>query len=110
MTVAEAARRLEVSRGLVYKLCTLGKLGHRRIGTGRGVIRIDEKHVAEFKDRCEVELASEDQGPVTKKVRGRMIVIPDGYALVDAFLRRAKEREKAERLLRGEKKPTTKAG
>jgi excisionase family DNA binding protein len=43
MTVQEAAKRLEVSTGLVYKLCNMGKLGHCRIGAGRGVIRIDEK-------------------------------------------------------------------
>jgi excisionase family DNA binding protein len=114
MTVQEAAKRLEVSRGLVYKLCHLGKLGHRRIGAGRGVIRIDEKHLAEFKDRCEVELASADQGPVTKKVRGRTIVLPDGIGRMNALLKRLKEEERArleaEYPLRDEKKPRTKAG
>jgi excisionase family DNA binding protein len=116
MTVQEAARRLEVSAGLVYKLCHLGKLGHRRIGAGRGVIRIDEKHLADFKERCNVELASEDQGPVTKKVRGQTIVIPDGFGRAAAALKRWREEErargKAERLLHDEKrpKPKTKAG
>jgi excisionase family DNA binding protein len=40
LTVAEAAERLRCSEMTVYRLCREGKLAHRRIGVGRGVIRV----------------------------------------------------------------------
>ena len=40
LTVAEAAKRLRCSEMTVYRLCREGKLAHRRIGVGRGVIRV----------------------------------------------------------------------
>lgn len=53
MTVSEAAKQLEVSASLIYKLCRAGKLRHYRLGVGRGVVRIDPEHVAEFKRESE---------------------------------------------------------
>ncbi len=97
MTVAQAAKALEVSPALVYKLLKAGKLAHSRIGFGRGMIRIDESSLAEFRRGCEVGLASGDEGPVVKKVRGNRIVIPDGFAESQRVLDRlrAERRSKA---------------
>ena len=40
LTVADAAGRLRCSEMTIYRLCREGKLAHRRIGVGRGVIRV----------------------------------------------------------------------
>jgi excisionase family DNA binding protein len=40
LTVTEAAERLRCAERTVYRLCREGKLPHRRIGVGRGVIRV----------------------------------------------------------------------
>lgn len=50
MTPQEAAKQLEVTRSTVYSLCASGQLGHERIGTGRGVIRISADDVARFRE------------------------------------------------------------
>ena len=42
LTIKQAAARLGVSPGLVYSLVAGGKIGHVRIGNGRGVLRIPE--------------------------------------------------------------------
>lgn len=48
MTVKQVAHRLEVSPATVYGLVAAGRLKCYRIGSGRGVIRIGEEHLAEF--------------------------------------------------------------
>lgn len=48
LTVAQAARRLSISRGLVYALISERKLAHVRIGRGRGLIRIPEEAIQEY--------------------------------------------------------------
>lgn len=40
LTVRQAAERLNVSADCVYQMVEAGKLPHRRVGKGRGVIRI----------------------------------------------------------------------
>ncbi len=55
MTVADAARLLEVSPSTVYELCRRGDIPHYRIGLGRGRIRIDPAQLREFLDRCRRE-------------------------------------------------------
>ena len=62
MTVAEAARILEVTPATVYLLCREGRLVHRRIGLGRGVIRIDPEQLDEFRRSCAVEVAPREAG------------------------------------------------
>ena len=47
-TVKEAALRLCCSDDLVYQLCSARKLGHIRLGMGRGRIRIREEDIEEF--------------------------------------------------------------
>jgi excisionase family DNA binding protein len=59
MTVAEAARRLEVTPSLVYRLCRRGMLPHARVGVGRGAIRISEADLAAFLGRRRVGFAEE---------------------------------------------------
>lgn len=49
MTVAEAAKLLEVRPGTVYSLCRAGLIGHMRIGVGRGTIRLTVEDVERFK-------------------------------------------------------------
>jgi excisionase family DNA binding protein len=41
LTVAEAAAALECSIGTVYHLVRAGRLAHRRVGPGRGEIRVE---------------------------------------------------------------------
>jgi excisionase family DNA binding protein len=48
LTVRDAARALEVSESCVYKLCRARMLGHRRVGVGRGAIRIDRAHLEAY--------------------------------------------------------------
>jgi excisionase family DNA binding protein len=49
MTVAEAAKLLEVSPKTIYDLCRTGLIGHLRIGTKRGTIRIEPEDVERFR-------------------------------------------------------------
>src|SRR4051812_31253023 len=55
MTVQEAALILEVRPGLVYALCSAGLLAHRRVGLGRGLIRIDRPDLDDYTARSGVE-------------------------------------------------------
>ncbi len=48
MKVRGAAARLEVSPATVYSLVASGRLGHYRVGLGRGAIRISEEHIAAY--------------------------------------------------------------
>jgi excisionase family DNA binding protein len=77
MTVAEAAKALEVTPGLVYKLCRGGRLGHRRIGHGRGVIRIAPEDLAEYLSRCRVEGADAPEGAPPARGGPRRPAVPD---------------------------------
>lgn len=51
LTVREVAQRLNVSMGLVYALCSSGRLEHRRFGTGRGTIRINVEWIEWYEQR-----------------------------------------------------------
>jgi Helix-turn-helix domain len=76
MTVAEAARELEVSPALVYQLCRMGYLAHTRIGLKRGVIRIDPRDVAAFRAAHRVQAAAEaeaDPGQGTPQEAARPV-------------------------------------
>lgn len=42
LTVPQVAARLSVSPSLVYQMIESGKLGHHRIGNGRGTIRVSQ--------------------------------------------------------------------
>jgi len=64
-TVAEVSEQLNVSRGTIYNLCATGELPHRRIGIGRGCIRITEEDLKEYLDRKKVK-GREDQPPAPK--------------------------------------------
>lgn len=52
MRIADVAARLDVSEGVVRRLISRGQLEHFRIGSGRGVIRVDEDQVARYLDSC----------------------------------------------------------
>lgn len=64
--VKEAAARLEVCASTVYQLIESGVLGHYRIGTGRGVVRITEDHIAEYLARSE-QVAKPLPAPAPKR-------------------------------------------
>jgi excisionase family DNA binding protein len=53
-SVSEAAAELKVSDSLIYSLCKRRKLRHERHGLGKGVIRISEEALAEYRRECEV--------------------------------------------------------
>ena len=52
MNVKQAAEKLEISPALVYSLIAAGKLRYRRIGLGRGRLRIPEDAIGEYLARC----------------------------------------------------------
>ena len=61
LTVAETASHAGISVSLVYRLCAERKLAHRRIGCGRGTIRILESDLEEFIQSCRVDQFSLDE-------------------------------------------------
>jgi excisionase family DNA binding protein len=48
LSVHDVAARLKVHPSTVYQLCAAGRLPHRRVGLGRGVIRVTESDLAEY--------------------------------------------------------------
>ena len=48
LTVPQVAERLNISPSAVYQLIEAGKLGHHRIGIGRGTIRVSEADLGAF--------------------------------------------------------------
>jgi excisionase family DNA binding protein len=77
VTVEEAAVRLGCKPGLVYKLCAAGRLGHLRIGFGRGRVVIEEHHLDEYRRRVEVlpvPDAAATEGPPAPKRTARLAV------------------------------------
>lgn len=59
LTVAQAAERLGVSRALIYSLVAARKLRHERIGLKRGVIRIADDALEEYRLSREVGVVAE---------------------------------------------------
>jgi excisionase family DNA binding protein len=59
LSVAEAAAALGVSRNLVYGLCQRKKIRHERHGLGRGVIRIPEDAIQEYRASVTVKTGQE---------------------------------------------------
>jgi excisionase family DNA binding protein len=51
VTADEAAVRLGCKPSLIYKLCAHGRLGHLRVGFGRGRVVIEERHLDEYRRR-----------------------------------------------------------
>lgn len=48
LTVPQVAARMAVSPSLVYQLIESGKLGHHRIGNGRGTIRVSQNDLEAY--------------------------------------------------------------
>jgi excisionase family DNA binding protein len=48
ITVREVSHRLGVSAATIYSLCAVRRLGHIRLGVGRGTIRIREQDLDEY--------------------------------------------------------------
>ena len=69
LTVREAAAILSVSAATVYGLCTLRRLRHERIGLGRGVIRIPEDAIDEYRraHAVEAEAGSRAETPAPRR-------------------------------------------
>lgn len=55
LTAKQAAERLGVSAATVYQLYAAKFLPHRRVGLGRGVIRISEEDLARYLTSIRVE-------------------------------------------------------
>ncbi len=49
LTVLESAQELRISSSCVYSLCSQGLLRHYRVGIGRGVLRIPEDAINEYR-------------------------------------------------------------
>jgi excisionase family DNA binding protein len=69
MTVHEVAEILEIAPSLVYRLCRAGRMPHRRIGLGRGAIRITEADLAEFLEAARVGIRAEEEMPKPEPAR-----------------------------------------
>ena len=52
LTVKEVAKLLRVSGRIVYQLVGEGRLGHHRVGNGRGSVRIRPKDVEDYLQSC----------------------------------------------------------
>lgn len=52
LSVRQAATVLGVCHTLVYEAIKDGSLGHYRFGRGKGVIRISQAHLDDYRDRC----------------------------------------------------------
>jgi len=51
-TVADVARRLNVSQSLVYSMVDSGLIGVLRIGRGRGAIRFHPEDISAYLESC----------------------------------------------------------
>jgi excisionase family DNA binding protein len=60
LTVKQSARRLNVSVGCVYRLCSTRKLPHYKFGDGQGAVRIARDDLLEFVRGCRVEKRDAD--------------------------------------------------
>jgi excisionase family DNA binding protein len=60
LTVEQAAKLMNVAKRTVYDLCKSGQLRHRRLGTGRGTIRIAQADIAALETTAE---------PTTRRLR-----------------------------------------
>lgn len=67
LTVAQAAEKLGVKPGLVYQLCSSGRLRHCRVGNGRGVIRISEDALDEYVMSVTFGGRAEDDTPPARR-------------------------------------------
>ena len=61
LSVKQAAQRLGVSTALVYSLCAKKRLRHERLGLGRGVIRIPEDAIVEYRQSHTVQVETVGQ-------------------------------------------------
>lgn len=56
MTVRQAARQLNISPSLVYRLCETRRLRHFRFGEGRSAIRVDKADLDEYVRRSRIDV------------------------------------------------------
>ncbi len=54
LTVKQTAEILGVSTGLIYAMVSARKIDHVRVGLGRGIIRIPEEAIEEYRKRNSV--------------------------------------------------------
>ena len=58
LTVAQTASVARVGKRTIYKLCEDGRLPYRRVGTGRGTIRIKQSDLDRYLEQSQVECRS----------------------------------------------------
>jgi excisionase family DNA binding protein len=71
LTVRQVAERLGVSPSCVYTLCAAGRIRHERHGLGRGVIRIPEDALEEYRLRCVREAEEARRAEAGQASRGK---------------------------------------
>lgn len=76
LTVKQAAELAGVSASLIYNLCAAKKIRHERHGMGRGRILIPEDALAEYCQRCTVEVAAAVPPRPKKKVTLKHLHLP----------------------------------
>ena len=67
LTVKQAAERLGISQALLYALCDQRRIRHERHGLRRGVIRIPEDALDEYRKSVTVVAAIADYQPTQAK-------------------------------------------
>lgn len=88
MTVAQAAVILEVRPATVYALCRAGLIGHRRVGLGKGQIRLDRADVDAYLESSRVECRG-PSAPAAVARTARAVASPIGEARAERERRRA---------------------
>ena len=69
LTVKQAAERLGVSPTLIYALIERRKIRHERHGLGRGVIRIPEDALDEYRRTREIGAVEAAPAPDRRRVK-----------------------------------------
>src|SRR4051812_44437720 len=71
ITVQQAAEQLQVSPATIYGLCAQKRLGHIRVGSGRGTIRIRAEDLSAYVANAAIEPGSLSK-PLCKLKRLRL--------------------------------------
>lgn len=69
LTVEQTAKRLQVSKSIVYSLIEAGKLICHRIGLGRGTIRVSAADLESYLADCRVHCGASNSRRPRKRLR-----------------------------------------
>ena len=70
-TISEVAKKLNVSKSVIYLLVNQKKLGSHRIGVGRGTIRISNEDLTAYLQEAKSETSTESRTAEEQKASNR---------------------------------------